>query len=239
MTLLQVHYLCPECRTAAQAALFLFPFTLLALVVARRPWWSVAALFVFLTWLAAALAGYLVGSGYPAPQLKAFGGLALGVVGPIAALWSPAVLPGSAIGRFCWTVFRWQAAGLVAAAGVPLAAAVLVALFGQGWLAMNLLIAVFLEVELAAFALPVTLPALGVWLLLARRYSWLEDRAWVRLAALAAYAGLVAGAAALVAFWPSWETGEPRERAVIFLPAVLMVLLAPRLAVPSLRAPLR
>src|SRR5207247_405601 len=30
VTLLQVHYLCPECRTAGQAALFLFPFTLLA-----------------------------------------------------------------------------------------------------------------------------------------------------------------------------------------------------------------
>ena len=46
MTLLQVHYLCPECRTAAQAALFLFPFALLTLVVARRPWWIVAVVFV-------------------------------------------------------------------------------------------------------------------------------------------------------------------------------------------------
>ncbi len=238
LPLAQLHFRCPDCRVAAQAALFLFPFVLLALVLARRPWWMVALLFGFLTWLAAGLAAYLVGAGWPVPRLKSFGGMWIGVLAPVIALWSQPLAPGSSIGRFCWIVFRWQAAGLVAAALVPLVAAVLVALFGPGWLGINLLVAVFLEVVLAAFALPVTLPALGVWLLLARRYSWLEGRLWVRLVALAAYAVLVAAAAALAAFWPGSGDAEPRARAGMFLPAALLVLLTPRLVVPSLRGAL-
>src|SRR5437773_1058200 len=49
---------------------------------------------------------------------------------------------------------------------------------------------------------------------------------------------LMGGAAALVVFWPFGDA-EPRTRVRVFLPTVLMVLLAPRIAVPSLRAPLR
>ena len=237
MTVLQVHYLCPECRTAAQAALFLFPFTLLALVVARRPWWSVAVVFVLLTWLAGALAGYLAGSGYPAPRLAANGGLALGVLVPIVALWSQRTPPQSSWGRLCWSVLRWQAAGLAAAVLVPVAVGILVLVFGQ---VAGLYVAIYgiVEAELAAFALPVTLASLVVWGLLATRYPLLEGSIWVRLAGLTAYAILVAGAAALVAFWPFGDA-EPRTRVRVFLPTVLMVLLAPRIAVPSLRAPLR
>jgi len=237
VTLLQVHYLCPECRTAAQAALFLFPFTLLALVVARRPWWSVAVVFVLLTWLAGALAGYLVGSGYPAPRLEANGGLALGVLVPIVALWSQRTPPQSSWGRLWWSVLRWQAAGLAAAALVPVAVGIVVLVFGQ---LVGIYVAIYgiVEAELAAFALPVTLASLVVWALLARRYPRLEVSIWVRLVGLTASAIIVAGAAALVVFWPFGDA-EPRSRVGVFLPAVLMVLLAPRLAVPSLRAPLR
>ena len=237
MTLLQVHYLCPECRTAAQAALFLFPFTLLALVVARRPWWSVAVVFVLLTWLAGALAGYLAGSGYPAPRLEANGGLALGVLVPIVALWSQRTPPQSSWGRLWWSVLRWQAAGLAAAALVPVAVGIVVLVFGQ---LVGIYVAIYgiVEAELAAFALPVTLASLVVWALLARRYRLLEVSIWVRLVALTAYAILIAGAAALVVFWPFGDA-EPRTRVRVFLPTVLMVLLAPRIAVPSLRAPLR
>ena len=237
MTLLQVHYLCPECRTAGQAALFLFPFTLLALVVARRPWWSVAVVFVLLTWLAGALAGYLAGSGYPAPRLEANGGLALGVLVPIVALWSQRTPPQSSWGRLWWSVLRWQAAGVAAAVLVPVAVGILVLVFGQ---VVGIYVAIYgiVEAELAAFALPVTLASLVVWALLARRYRLLEVSIWVRLVALTAYAILIAGAAALVVFWPFGDA-EPRTRVRVFLPTVLMVLLAPRIAVPSLRAPLR
>ena len=237
MTLLQVHYLCPECRTAGQAALFLFPFTLLALVVARRPWWSVAVVFVLLTWLAGALAVYLVGSGYPALRLEANGGLALGVLVPIVALWSQRTPPQSSWGRLWWSVLRWQAAGVAAAVLVPVAVGILVLVFGQ---VVGIYVAIYgiVEAELAAFALPVTLASLVVWALLARRYRLLEVSIWVRLVALTAYAILIAGAAALVVFWPFGDA-EPRTRVRVFLPTVLMVLLAPRIAVPSLRAPLR
>jgi len=237
VTLLQVHYLCPECRTAGQAALFLFPFTLLALVVARRPWWSVAVVFVLLTWLAGALAGYLAGSGYPAPRLEANGGLALGVLVPIVALWSQRTPPQSSWGRLWWSVLRWQAAGVAAAVLVPVAVGILVLVFGQ---VVGIYVAIYgiVEAELAAFALPVTLASLVVWALLARRYRLLEVSIWVRLVALTAYAILIAGAAALVVFWPFGDA-EPRTRVRVFLPTVLMVLLAPRIAVPSLRAPLR
>jgi len=237
VTLLQVHYLCPECRTAGQAALFLFPFTLLALVVARRPWWSVAVVFVLLTWLAGALAGYLAGSGYPAPRLEANGGLALGVLVPIVALWSQRTPPQSSWGRLWWSVLRWQAAGVAAAVLVPVAVGILVLVFGQ---VVGIYVAIYgiVEAELAAFALPVTLASLVVWALLARRYRLLEVSIWVRLVALTAYAILIAGAAALIVFWPFGDA-EPRTRVRVFLPTVLMVLLAPRIAVPSLRAPLR
>jgi len=237
VTLLQVHYLCPECRTAAQAALFLFPFALLTLVVARRPWWIVAVVFVLLTWLAGALAGYLAGSGYPAPRLEANGGLALGVLVPIVALWSQRTPPQSSWGRLWWSVLRWQAAGLAAAALVPVAVGIVVLVFGQ---LVGVYVAIYgiVEAELAAFALPVTLASLVVWALLARRYPRLEVSIWVRLVGLTASAIIVAGAAALVVFWPFGDA-EPRSRVGVFLPAVLMVLLAPRLAVPSLRAPLR
>ena len=136
-----------------------------------------------------------------------------------------------------WSVLRWQAAGLAAAALVPVAVGIVVLVFGQ---LVGIYVAIYgiVEAELAAFALPVTLASLVVWALLARRYPRLEVSIWVRLVGLTASAIIVAGAAALVVFWPFGDA-EPRSRVGVFLPAVLMVLLAPRLAVPSLRAPLR
>src|SRR5207249_7668530 len=68
-----------------------------------------SVVFVLLTWLAGALAGYLAGSGYPAPRLEANGGLALGVLVPIFALWSQGTPPQSSWGRLWWRVLRWQA----------------------------------------------------------------------------------------------------------------------------------
>jgi len=136
-----------------------------------------------------------------------------------------------------WSVLRWQAAGVAAAVLVPVAVGILVLVFGQ---VVGIYVAIYgiVEAELAAFALPVTLASLVVWALLARRYRLLEVSIWVRLVALTAYAILIAGAAALIVFWPFGDA-EPRTRVRVFLPTVLMVLLAPRIAVPSLRAPLR